>query len=490
MQESLKQWYLKFIDYLRKEYEKLPAVEKKNSTISHDFFNPCQIEVFWIADLDYQLIIQSNFNDRPDKEIIINGPYKSYEFCSKVITILKEKRWTRKLKQILPYRYEQFDTLGEKMAKEIHRFIEFSKNSAFTSQNEFREVIGMTVDDTWTFIHDGNIGELDYIQKANKIIHNIKQNASNKQRITVTLPEPVQFSNDEYSGFGVHLFPPVVMGPKHKRSIEELICGTFNHRVNNKIFDTKICDNQIIVNKDGFIFVESKNKKNALKILNLIMAFGMFYGFSMHAVREQELVMTNYDNQDLTVTDMEWDSETRRAYLIEDHFNSKPNHFIVKTEINPDTIKEILSNTEKILGVEKLSEDMRLLNEGLTHFANSEFAPAFVMSWSVIEKHYSDHWNTLLHQKNIVNNRLKKLNSIQRSIDSILQILRLLEEIDEKSYARLMKLKNKRNEFYHNGKQVIRNDADSCIKYARKLVDDEINKHISISSNLMVTKAS
>ena len=101
-QESLRQWYQKYINCFREEYEKLSADEKKGMNNTNNFLDPCQIEVFWITDPDYQLIIQSNFSDRPDKEIIVNGPYKAYEFRSQVIPILGAKRWMRKIKHNLP----------------------------------------------------------------------------------------------------------------------------------------------------------------------------------------------------------------------------------------------------------------------------------------------------------------------------------------------------------------------------------------------------
>ena len=488
-QESLKQWYLKFIDHFRKEYEKLSADEKKGISNTNNFLNPCQIEVFWIVDLDYQLIIQSNFSDRPDKEIIINGPYKSYEFCSKAITILKEKRWMHKFKEILPREYESFDTLGGHMSIEIHNFIELSKLNIFASQSGYHRFFGTAVDDIWAFGHTGNVGELDLIQETNKIIYEIKQNAkfkqdANFQQERKTTMQQLTPTTIKYDGFGVHLFPPIVIGLEHKRSMEEVIRNASSRKLNNKIFDMEICNNQVIVNNDGFIFVKNKDKENVLKILNLIMALGTFYKFHLHAVREQELVMANCHKQDLTVAHMRWNTATKRTYLMDYFFDPRYNYSVVKTGVNPDTIKEILSNTEKLLGDEKLSEDMRLLNDGKTHFANSEFTPAFVMGWSVIERHYFDLWDTLLRQKNIGNNRLKKLNSIQRPIDSILQILRLLDEIDENSYNHLMKLKNKRNEFYHNGTQISKDDANCCLKSARKLLYHKINKYITISNNL------
>ena len=490
-QESLRQWYLKYVGYFREEYEKLPADEKKGMDNTNNFLSPCQIEIFWIADLDYQLIIQSNFNDRPDKEIIVNGPYKPHEFHSKSITILKDKRWRRNFKQNLPHGYEQFDTMGEKIATEIHIFVEMSKNYYFTSQkSEPHQLTGMKVDDTWAFIHVGNVGELDHKQEINKTIQKIKQQAKIRQERRPTSQQPTSLANEKYDGFGVHLFPPIIIDSEHKRSIEELVHNTSNQLGRDKVFDMKICNNQIIVNKDGFVFVESKSKEDALRILNLTMAFGAFYKFPLHAVREHELVMANYDRQNLTVTGMQWNTETRRAYLIDDSFNPKYNYSITKTEIIPETIKEILSNTEKLLEHKKLSEDMRLLNDGLTHFMNSEFSPSFILGWSMIEKHYSDICNMLFSQKDMYYNRLSKLNnSNQWTIDYVLKVLSFLDKIDENSYDLLMKLKRKRNKFYHCGKQVTKDDADRCIKYAMRLLVDKIQPHITLSDNLMPARS-
>ena len=173
--------------------------------------------------------------------------------------------------------------------------------------------------------------------------------------------------------------------------------------------------------------------------------------------------------------------------MLEDHFNPT-SITLARTSVNPETIQEALVNTGKLLEHEKLAEDMRLLNEGLTHFENSEFAPAFIMGWSVIERHYSDLWNKLLFQKNIDHERLSKLtNSSQWTIDYVLESLSLQDKIDENSYDLLMDLKRKRNKFYHNGKQIMRDDADRCLKYAMGLLGEKIKPHIRISNNLILS---
>ena len=47
---------------------------------------------------------------------------------------------------------------------------------------------------------------------------------------------------------------------------------------------------------------------------------------SLHAVREHELVMVDYDKTNLTLTGMQWDSETRRSPLARGPFQSNKYH--------------------------------------------------------------------------------------------------------------------------------------------------------------------
>ena len=83
--------------------------------------------------------------------------------------------------------------------------------------------------------------------------------------------------------------------------------------------------------------------------------------------------------------------------------------------------------------------------------------------------------------------RLSKLtNSNYWTFDYILEVLALQDKIDEKSYDLLMELKSKRNKYYHNGKQITREDADRCLKYVVKSLVDRINPYVHLSSDQML----
>ena len=285
------------------------------------------------------------------------------------------------------------------------------------------------------------------------------------------------------------MFPPILIGPEPKRSVDELIYNSSNHGFRNKVLGLKIGNNQIIVNRDGFVFVESSSQKDALKVLNLVMPHGAFYGFPLHAVCEHELVQADYNTQDLTIGTMQWNTGTGRAGLVDSCFNLQYNRTVRRTTIKLETMQEILSNTEKLLVHEDLSEDLRLLNDGYTHFDNSEFAPSFVIGWSLIETHYHEIWKSILYKNKSSSEYPDKIRRLSRlQIDTILTILESQDKIDKKSYETVMNLKGKRNMYYHQRKQVTREDAECCIGYALKLRAEKIVPYICLSENLMLSK--
>lgn len=478
----LRQWYLNYIDYFRKEYEKLSPNEKKGIGYRNNFLDPCQIEIFWITDPEYQLIVQSNCDDRQDKEIIINGPYQPHEFQSKAVAILAEKRWLRNFPPDAPIQYEHADTMGKAMATEIHTFVEIIKSHLFQHQRINGHTLGAgVVGDVWADRYAGNISDADHVQEATSSIQDIRRDAKTMQEQKPPTQQPRPFTDDVYAGFGVHFFPPITMRKEGKPTTEQLIhnvLSTWPH--NAKAFDMIIDGHQVIVNDDGLVFVETKHKEHALKLLNLIMACGTLHGHNFYAIREHELALVDYDERTLTLTSMSWNPGTRRAPLLHSRFNPRSAD-LARTAVEPETVRKILSTAGKLFAHEDLAYDMRLFNEGLTHFDNWEFAPAFVMGWSVIERHYHDLWKSLVLKRNITGDRLNKLTkSGQWTLDIVLESLNLKSEISDNSYKQLMGLKHKRNNFYHKAKPISKEDAVNCLDYAKKLVYEKIKPHIGM----------
>ncbi|MBN4046336.1 hypothetical protein JYT57_01520, partial [Nitrosarchaeum koreense] len=130
---QLQEWYTNFIKSFREEFSTLSEEEKSCLDNTNNFLNPCQIEVFWIANPSLQLIILSNLPDRKDMKIHINGPFTTNEFRDKVNLILQEPRWNQTISE--PFQVDlgsnhQY-TYAERLASQIHQFMEYSKYLLF-----------------------------------------------------------------------------------------------------------------------------------------------------------------------------------------------------------------------------------------------------------------------------------------------------------------------------------------------------------------------
>jgi len=476
--ENLKKWYSDYIDYFREEYEKLTDEEKKCVSNSKNFLNPSQIEVFWTKDPSCQLIIQSNFKDRSDKEIIINGPFSSHEFFEKTSPILRETRWQKKIEGESLSKYYDSETYGEDLAKALHSFIEIVKNEQFHplmpdgyAMGHSRGII------VWFQYFRGNIANINLKTDVVHLINEIKDEAKRRTQSDKT-PTPSVSTQSEYDGYGVHMFPPVIVGKRKKPTPGQLLQGnTLDFSFSEKIFDIKFDNKIMIVNKDGYVFVETDQKLEGLRILNLIMALGLFHDLSLYTVKEHELSQASFNKETKTIGGMTWNRGSIRSYLFDIPFGTQVIEHYEKREIDKEKFKKILDDAKIIIKFEKLSEELRLFNEANTHLINSEYAQSFIMSWSVIERFYSDTWRKKLDQKDMDEERLNKLtNSAQWSIDYVLEVLNLGGEIDENSFDLLMELKRKRNRFYHRGKQVTKEDAERCLAYAHLILVDKISK--------------
>ena len=476
--ENLKKWYSDYIDYFRDEYGKLTDDEKKCVTNSKNFLDPCQIEIFWIKNPIYQMIVQSNLTDRKDKDIIIHGPYSTNDFLEQVRPVLREERWQKKSKEYLEYQNEE-TFLSHQLASVLNYFVEDIKREQFSSKFNVGYTMGRAIDKyVWIQHFRGNIATTDLKKDVELIITEIKNEAKRRKESPSTPPATTTRSQDKYDGYGVHLFPPVIVGKKTKQTPEQLLYGnTFDFTLNEKAFHTKFDDKIIIVNKDGYLFIESKQKTESLKILNLIMALGQFHDLPLYSVKEHELSQASFNKQTIDIGGMTWTvGGSIRSYLFEERFEKQTFEINKKTIIEKEKLEEIIQDARIIIKFEKLSEELRLFNEANTHLANSEYAQSFIMSWSVIERTFSDLWRKKIDQKDVDEERLGKLtNPSQWSVDFILEVLNLGGEIDDDSYDLLMELKKKRNRFYHRGKQVVKEDAERCLGYAHRILIEKIS---------------
>lgn len=485
--KELKQWYENFLKYFGECYSTLSEDEKRGIDNTNNYLNPCQIEVFWIANPSMQFIVLSNLENRPDMEVIVNGPYPTNEFLSKVQSILQEPHWNQKIEN--PFQVDitsnhQY-TYAERLANQLHHFMEYSKTILYNSVTFTGSGGGQGLSSkVWVEEYVGNIAKEDYKEKVDTIIQGIKLNAKYKieqmknKPTTANPPKPATNllpTERNWDGFGVHLFPPYVVGKKTRPSVPELLYGHPGLTRRDKVFDMDINGCKIIVNKDGLIFVEFTNKSDAVRVFNVVMALGILEGYPLFAVRERDLSFAKYDHETMTVTEQQWHLQTIRATLRDSnrHNNSYLGYQV--QEIPAGIIRSIIEKAFVVDTNEKLAENLRLFTEAFTHLENGEYAQSFIMAWSVIERKYSSIWKMTLDDLDLDHERYSKLtNSAQWSFDYIVEALSLNGEINDQEYDFLMELKRKRNKIYHNGKIVSHEDAKRCFSFISDILKTEI----------------
>lgn len=81
----------KLVRASRELYASLP--EDAWISNANDYRPPCQMELFWLREPEYQILVSTRFEDRPDMDIRVHGPFESHDFIDEVERILREPRW-------------------------------------------------------------------------------------------------------------------------------------------------------------------------------------------------------------------------------------------------------------------------------------------------------------------------------------------------------------------------------------------------------------
>lgn len=280
-------------------------------------------------------------------------------------------------------------------------------------------------------------------------------------------------------GYGTYYYPPIWVNKIPERTLRQTIWGYFPSP--NKIFDTSFNGIKIIVDSDGFIGIITENKKQTIRILNMIFGLSFISGINCVAANESEVAEIKIDPNSLEIHSKLMKSsslQTQRWDLVVPFGPSTVNYYHRKI-INEDVIKDSINKAEKISNYEDLTSQLIFLLEGHTYNANSEYSQSFIINWIIVEKYLSNLWNDLLEKKVVSRKRKKKLTEgIFWGIDTILETLNLGGNIDKNTYDLLMQLKKKRNKFVHEGIPIDQLSSEKLLNFCSDIVKDNLFKVI------------
>jgi len=467
--EELRSWYISFIELFRTEYAKLSDNEKSHVPKTHNYNSKCQIEVFWLRQPNWQLIITSHFEDRLDMEITINGPYDSTVFQKNVTEIISQPKWNRSLyteTKNLPAGTSRL--YSEFLANWFHQFIVNAKNAMFTEwkiTEGFTQSVIMPESIIEHFF--GNKGDFDHVAWVKKIIHDAKSQAEQSKIPTKAEESAPQVTYPK--GFGAYFFPPIIIGKMLKPTLSDRIDGVKNidfPTFDKKAFTVKFGQILIIVAKDGFIGVCINNKEKTIKVLNTIMAVCELEGTEATPVREHELSDIDYNPDTADITGFSYSNTTIRNELFHGAQKEKILEYGRK-EIDEDYFKKIIDKAAEIFENEIKSERIRILLDALTFMKNSEFSQAFISGWKIIEQHISQKWKQEIQSDiNTQNNSPDRIPTTENMIND----LKSKDKITSSEYADYKFLKNIRNKDLHDGRKPAKVEAETCVNTAKKIV--------------------
>jgi hypothetical protein len=456
-----KKWFTNLVTYFRREYDSLSDDEKKFVSNTSNYLAPCQIELIWLGQPEHQFVITSHFADRPDMEVVINGPYSGEEFIQKMEELLASPRWN---KQLRDGRMPGATGYAELLASHLNAFMNDVRDSVFGPATPGPR-FGMMADGIWAQAYAGNVTKTDYVSVVNTAIADLR--ARHTSSLSAPAQPPPQ-KEPERDGFLTFFYPPIVFGKRPRPTVVNILRGmTFAYPPQGKEFDARFHGKDIIVNKSGLVFVAEKNAEEALRVLNTIMAVGTLRGLDLYAVRENELGQGNYDRENKELKGSSYSLSSLRMMQAD----VLGRRIVPSTEIDPKRLQSVISEADSLYSNAKLVEELRLFIESYTHLSESEYAQSFILSWTIIERYLYEVWHKKIMEMDIDEERHSKLlNTVQWSTDYVLEVLNMTHDVSEGEYEEFMELKHKRNRFTHKGKPVSKEDAERCIKTAREIV--------------------
>jgi hypothetical protein len=255
----MSEWIKRFVETFRLHHSSMTEEERRFLYNLDDFSAPCQIDVFWFQSPDVQYVIVTHFDDRPDLEVIVNGPFPTYDAVDKLESILDEARWNRPIPQgkptiVLTGSSGTFRDIIEACFIGVVnnlRVLPFQKPPEKPSHG----MKSYLAPNAFAWYVRGDISRESPSDAALEIIKGAKDQA----KVAKTSQLPPSEPKPTIQGHGSFIFPPIWIGDESKPTFREKAFG------GRLIFPVKVFDgiykNRLIVaNHNGFLAIAETDR--------------------------------------------------------------------------------------------------------------------------------------------------------------------------------------------------------------------------------------
>ncbi|OLS25172.1 MAG: hypothetical protein HeimC3_16160 [Candidatus Heimdallarchaeota archaeon LC_3] len=459
---ELKEFLIAVIEQTRK---KITIGYKYRSNLT-DLSPPCQIFVIWIFPYDQQYFFFTHFDELPDKLIDItysdhlNLENELRNFISKDYwKMIDEKSEKNKLlfenSSLEDILISDTNNIYENQAIRVYADwivngeidVNFSSSIGGSRKwlNGFKTTFKGILDIT-TF----NILDF-FVEMKSKRATEIKQRDAQKK-------EEDQFII--INGFSSYIFPPVWIGERPFRNIDEKLSRKYFHPdAGEKIINFDYKGNEVFINKIGKIFILNENREHSLLLLNELMAIFLLFG-------EIFTIKTNNGN----LGRFNYNLSTKKFLSSTHKGNRERVWFFNKIDFSYEDFKKWESfNQISVISTEKFNEIidriqnlklneyckvLRIFLDANTQLFRDEFNSSFLVCWTLIEGIITNNWKNYKDSKGIESKKGKSKSKSKSNRDmgirGILKESKRVGIIQNDLENVIDSLREKRNDYVHN----------------------------------------
>ena len=456
---DLQQWLLNLVDAVRARYDKLDESSRFQFT-DVDLRDKCQIEVFWLEYPENQVIVFTFNNERDDREILIHGPSKINPLLDAIAEVMQTERWNRPISADVAHptpKGSEEITYSQAFKSLFKRYVQTIRRETFELSSSSWESLGHR--DICT-LYRGNIAEDNYTVYAILFLNIFTRDPF---LLSETLREQEIIRSSWPKGHGSYFYPPIWIGKKPEKDFKLEALGT--DYIVPEAFNLEFSGRNIVINSNGFVGLQTDDKKAAQRSLNIIFGIAALSGIDCFKANESDVQEIQFEPKSSKIFfQSELPYFSLRSYLSGMDRTSSISEL---RDLPVEKMQEIISRAEMINSHE-ISAVFLLWFEAYDHFRNDEYDQSFVMNWIVIERHLYRLLTELAHTGRISENKREKLERLDAAF--LLLFLSVTECIDEKDYSILAELNHNRNQFVHKGVSISRRSSKKCLEYSEGII--------------------
>ncbi|MGV8150231.1 MAG: hypothetical protein ACP5NV_00710 [Candidatus Woesearchaeota archaeon] len=476
--ETIIEWFSEFIDKYRDEYSKLDRLDA-DAPNHRDFTSPCQVYIFRVIKFAYeqQLIIIWHQNTRPDKQIVVYGPFQDNDLLKELDIIAETEPWNELTNSTdSDNKYLAYADMLSMWIRPIHTNFDNQTNKEMRVYRGFGVRGSIIAERVWSELYVGNIANENILNVVQDVIKDVKQS------VEPTIPHQQRETPEELLlARGAYFYPSIFIGKKPKPTFSQ---KNFNGQFIKieQVIKMNFCGRELTINNKGLIAIICP-KNEAIKIFNTIFGvYSLLKDKFFFAIRENELLDIQVDKKTSIQMSTSWKITTPRNK--ENLSMLTPATDLSRLEVSVNEIKEVLKKSEIVLKNETLSDLVCFLLESVTDYTNSQYSQAFIMAWYVLEKEMFEQWRSLIKDKKIIGGRREKLHSTNNwTIYHAVETLNLIGKISDEKFKQIDKLRIKRNNLVHRGKSIDKETCEELIRVISQLIKDKLEELIFSISN-------